>query len=158
MIHNSMFFLNSFSIFILSFLISGSDRLERSALFFFQEIYLILLIGNSSAFHFFFFIYLMYEFRRNIHLLRFQRADFMCRTLEFNIFGVRGGVWYRSLLHHPAECAGHCPLSSRVCFTLCCPECALSLDMFFSLICGCHISFRGRLLPSFWSRKPKIQF
>lgn len=59
MIHISMSFLNAFSIFILSFLISGSDRLERSDLFFFQEIYLVLFTGNSSVFHFSYLSYCM---------------------------------------------------------------------------------------------------
>ena len=59
MIHISMSFLNAVSIFILSFLISGSDRLERSDLFFFQEIYLVLFTGNSSVFHFSYLSYCM---------------------------------------------------------------------------------------------------
>ena len=45
----SIAFLNSFSIFITSFLNSGFGRLERSVLLFFQEISLVLLTGSSSA-------------------------------------------------------------------------------------------------------------
>ena len=68
-------------------------NLERAKVYLFvQGLSLGLLIESSPPAFTLYLLFSDYEFRRNIHLLRFQRADFMCRTLEFNIFGVRGGV------------------------------------------------------------------